>query len=49
MMADLGTLMETGGSKARGWRGRGAGGLKWGGCEEEKSTGSVCTTWGHGT
>ena len=43
--------METGGSKGRGWRGKGTGGLKlgWvrlgGGWEEEKSTGSVWTTW----
>ena len=43
--------METGGSKGRGCRGRGTGGLKFGwvrlggGWEEEKSTGSVWTTW----
>jgi len=42
--------METGGSKGRGCRGKGTGGLKlgWvrlgGGWEEEKSTGSVWTT-----
>ena len=47
----LDTDMETGGSKGRGCRGKGTGGLKlgWvrlgGGWEEEKSTGSVWTTW----